>query len=108
MINHQSDDWKPFSTLYGFIRLILLVDWDPIGVFGLPGALDQYDRYMDDIYKIVVEHGSKYDVIRYLVQVQTERIGMHVRHDVLENVVDKIFNVVDAVALHQSLMTKND
>ena len=90
---HYSDDWKPFSSLHGFIRLILLVDWDPIGVFGLPGALSQYDRYADIVYKMIVEQATRYDVMRYLAQVQAEQIEVSVPWRVLEDVVDKLFYV---------------
>ena len=98
----SNNEWHPFSSLHGFIRLILLVDWDPIGIFGFPGTLSQYDRYANDVYKLVTEHASRYDVISYLVQVQTERIGMAVRQEILEDVVDKIFYVVDTVEKNQA------
>ncbi len=40
-------DWQSFGTPLGFIRLVLLVDWNPIGVFGYPKAMDEYDIYAD-------------------------------------------------------------
>jgi hypothetical protein len=32
-------------TLEDFVKLVLLVDWDPIGIFGEPSATDEYDSY---------------------------------------------------------------
>ena len=33
-------DWVPFQSLEGMVRLALITNWDPIGVFGYPGTLD--------------------------------------------------------------------
>lgn len=32
------------------IREILMRDWDPIGVHGIPEAADEYDMYIGGIY----------------------------------------------------------
>jgi hypothetical protein len=36
-----NDAWRPFSTLQGFVRLVLLVDWDPIVILGYANAMDE-------------------------------------------------------------------
>ena len=37
---------RHFNTLRGFVRLVLLVAWDPIGILGYAGAMNEYDSYM--------------------------------------------------------------
>ena len=99
-------DWEPFTSLHGLIRLILLVDWDPIGILGFPGALSQYDRYAAEVYRLVSANGTRYEVIRYLVEVQTERIEMSVNQAVLENVADRIMHIADCFKKSQEQSTK--
>ncbi len=70
------DDWQGFSSPYGFIRLILLVDWDPIGVLGYPEAMDEYDRYAPAIYDLLRKGASVPELAAYLHQIEVERIGV--------------------------------
>ena len=45
-MNHKTrsdNDWEPFAHPLGFVRMMLLVDRDPIGTLGEPGAMDEYD-----------------------------------------------------------------
>lgn len=35
------------------VSRILLYSWDPIGVCGYPGASDEYDRYVDEVCRML-------------------------------------------------------
>ncbi len=69
-------DWKPFSTLYGFVRLILLVDWDPIGIFGYPGAMDEYDSYVGEIEKMLLIGTTREALVAHLGRIEKESMGL--------------------------------
>ncbi len=85
----ENSDWQRFATPLGLIRLILLVDWDPIGIFGHIGAMDEYDRYVVEVYDLLCADASKQDIVEYLHDTQTKRIGVRGR-DNLEAVVNKL------------------
>lgn len=42
----SNQDWDKFRSLEGMVRLVLITVWDPIGVFGSPQDLDEYDDYV--------------------------------------------------------------
>ena len=47
--NPRTGAWEPFSTSPGLVRLILLVDWDPMEMFEVGGVMHEYDRYASEI-----------------------------------------------------------
>ena len=67
-------DWDRFATPMGVIRLILLVDWDPIGVFGYAGAMDEYDGYAVDVFDLLASDASQEALVTYLRRVEVERM----------------------------------
>ena len=60
------------------IQRILLQEWDPIGVDGIPEAADEYDRYAFQLYVMLQSPTppSIHEIEAYLGQVQTEWIGL--------------------------------
>ncbi len=69
-------DWMPFAHPLGFIRLILLVEWDPIRMFGEPGAMDEYDSYAVQVHDLLQSDASVSDIAAYLSRVQSELMSM--------------------------------
>ncbi len=69
-------DWERFSHPLGFVRLILLVDWDPIGVLGYAEAMDEYDSYAVEVYDLLVADASQEELAAYLRQIEKERMGV--------------------------------
>ena len=67
-----SSDWENFANSLGVVRLILLVDWDPIGVFGHAGAMDEYDRYAVKVHEMLWTGASQESIAAYLGFVQRE------------------------------------
>ncbi len=68
-LRHQQEtgkDWIPFAHPLGFIRLILLVDFDPIKMFGEPGAMDEYDRYAIKVYDLFQSGAGPAEIAAYL------------------------------------------
>ncbi len=76
MRNKNTGDWNQFAEPLGWIRLILLVDWDPIGVFGYPGAMDEYDSYAPGVHDLLVSNASQDELAAYLRQIEVEQMGV--------------------------------
>ncbi len=72
--NTAINDWERFSHPLGFIRLILLVDWDPIGIFGHAKAMDEYDSYSIGIYDLLISDASQEELVAHLRQIEKERM----------------------------------
>jgi len=92
---NNTTDWKPFSSKLGVVRLILIVDWDPIGVFGLPGSLSQYDRYADNLLILIEGGGNKFEIIQYLVNIESEVIGSSRGYKSVEDCADKLVHLFE-------------
>ena len=61
-----ASDWQTFGNSLGFIRLILLVDWDPIGVLDYEGAMDEYDTYALKVHDMLCAGASQEELADYL------------------------------------------
>lgn len=85
-------DWQSFGTPLGFIRLVLLVDWDPIGVFGYPKAMDEYDIYADEIYGLLQTGIAKHKIIEHMRNIEKQKMGVRGHAD-LDKVVSKLKQV---------------
>jgi hypothetical protein len=59
------------------VREILLRDWDPIGVYGVPEATDEYDTYADRAYVMLMDEGATAsEMAGYLFTVATQHMGL--------------------------------
>ena len=58
------------------IRQVLLVDWDPIGVSGLPEAQDEYDGYIGEVYRWLANGLDRRDIARCLLELETGQMGL--------------------------------
>ncbi len=86
----DNSDWQRFATPLGLIRLVLLVDWDPIGIFGIEDAMDEYDRYAVEVYDLLRKGAAKREIAEYLRGIEKQRMGMRGCAD-LEAVVNKLW-----------------
>ena len=60
------ESWRPFCTLQGYVRLVLLVDWDPIGIFGYSGAMNEYVSYAEGICGLMESGATREILIAHL------------------------------------------
>jgi hypothetical protein len=59
------------------VRQILLRDWDPIGIRGVPEAGDEYGRYADKVYVMLMDERATVDMIAtYLFEIAAEYMGL--------------------------------
>ncbi len=71
-----STDWTPFKSILVRVRLLLMVDWVPIGLYYLRYAISQYDKYAIEVARLL-ENGADGEAIReYLIFLQREVIEM--------------------------------
>jgi hypothetical protein len=65
------------------IERILLREWDPIGVDGIPEAADEYDSYAFALYVMLQSptRPSIHEIEAYLGEAQTERMGLKLTPD---------------------------
>ncbi|MEM7174369.1 MAG: hypothetical protein AAF443_00360 [Chlamydiota bacterium] len=64
------------ELIYKKIRKILLNDWDPIGIQGIPEAQDEYDNYVPLVYGLLISRKSEDEIFNYLYQLETEQMGL--------------------------------
>jgi len=76
--------WK--STGARELRSLLMKEWDPIGVAGVPEAYDEYDSYAGPLARRLREGANARDVAEYLAEVETERMGLPNTADQLDEV----------------------
>lgn len=94
-----NSDWRSFSNSLGVVRLILLVDWDPISIFGYAGAMDEYDRYAVKVHEMLWAGASQEALAAYLRFVQRELMETKGKSDAqLLEVAAKLQSVSEKVA----------
>ena len=58
------------------LRSLLMAEWDPIGVEGVPQARDEYDSYLGPLAEKLRKGAGASAVDDYLTWIQTERMGL--------------------------------
>ncbi len=87
-----SKDWMPFAHPLGFIRLLLLIEWDPIKIFGEPGAMDEYDTYAVQVYDLLQSDAGVSDVAHCLSRVQSELMSKKTEPERLLLLAEKLWH----------------
>lgn len=64
------------DDMHARVRAILMQDWDPIGVAGVPNAADEYDQYVPAIVMILRGRGSVDAVAAHLLQIEKDKMGL--------------------------------
>lgn len=93
-----NDSWRPFSTLHGFVRLVLLVDWDPIGILGEAGAMDEYDSYASGICRMLELGATRSDLIAHLERLEKQNMGLPGERRAQAEVAEKLLKIYTIVA----------
>jgi hypothetical protein len=61
------------------VRRILLQEWDPIGVRGIPGADDEYDSYVGRVGRMLREQAGAEAIASFLAETRIETMGLPAR-----------------------------
>lgn len=79
------------------IREILIREWDPIAIFDVPEAQDEYDSYIPHIYSQLIHHKSKQEIFNYLWEIETDHISLYGNRQRAERVVKLLMQIPDAI-----------
>lgn len=60
--------------------------WDPIGVAGAPGARDEYEGYVPEVFRFVRAGAADGEIVDYLLWAEAERMGLPPRRAAAEKV----------------------
>jgi hypothetical protein len=69
-------DLDKIAEVHRQIRVVLIRDWDPIGVGGTPGAATEYFGYERGACDVAVTTRSAEAVARHLLEMEQERMGL--------------------------------
>ena len=74
----ELDEWHRWWKTRGGrgLRRILMEQWDPIGVAGMPEAADEYDSYVGQVGTMLHEGATQAAIAEYLTGVRTEHMGL--------------------------------
>ena len=79
------------------ITHILLNEWDPIGVAGVPEAANEYDQYVNQIYGILIRQEPARTLYDYLWWAITENMGLRANCELTQRVVDRLLEMRDEI-----------
>ena len=74
------------------IKAVLLNEWDPIGVKGVPEARDEYDSYAPPIYTLL-KTSTLQEVSDYLWWLETEHMGLIGDRQATERSADRLWRI---------------
>jgi hypothetical protein len=72
------------------IRKILMDEWDPVGVRGVPGAADEYDGYIGQVYRIVSGGGTADEIAGCLERIEREVMAVCTSADTRTRVAEQL------------------
>ncbi|MBI5208820.1 MAG: hypothetical protein HY927_02460 [Elusimicrobia bacterium] len=72
------------------IAQILLEDWDPKGILESPESWDEYDSYVDEIYRLLESRAAPESVADHLAMLETKLMGRCFRQKQLLSVAEKL------------------
>ncbi|PZV08040.1 MAG: hypothetical protein DCF32_05800 [Leptolyngbya sp.] len=64
------------KELYRRIDEVLHYLWDPIGVAGMPGARDEYDAYLPQVFSLLKAGAGADEIADCLTEISTQAIGL--------------------------------
>jgi len=79
------------------IREILMREWDPIGVSGIPEAQDEYDSYITHIYSQLIRHKSEHEIFQNLWEIETGHMGLYGNRQRTEKVVSLLMELQQGI-----------
>jgi hypothetical protein len=74
-MSHQARPTRA-REIQAAIGVILLRDWDPLGVRDVPKAQDEYDGYVAGVYRLLVSGAHPQAVAEHLCAVERERMAL--------------------------------
>jgi hypothetical protein len=84
---------KP-DALFSAVRLILMRDWDPIGISEVPAAQDEYDGYVGSLLRLLRDGASSSSALsERLLRIETVEMGLPGDRERALQVADKLWRL---------------
>ncbi len=64
--------------LYRRVDEILFYLWDPIGVCDIPMARDEYQSYLPQVFKLLLNDSKDHEISAYLIKVESGSMGLSI------------------------------
>lgn len=94
----MENDIDKIAEIHRQIDSVLLRDWDPIGVAGIPEAQNEYRSYCRGLYDVTLKTRSVPAVVEHLIRIERDCMGLPGRSsDRLFPVAQKILDLVAEV-----------
>lgn len=85
--------WRDRAKRYNQgIREVLMEEWDPIGVKGIPEAEDEYDLEVSVLYKILISDEPEYKIFRVLDDFEKD-VGLNSSYEKKVTVVQSLLRL---------------
>ena len=68
-------------------------DWDPIGINRAPGALDEYNGYIDGVYQFLKSESSEQEIYDYLYEIESTHMGLSSAGTTTKTAVEKLVKI---------------
>ncbi len=85
--------------LYKFIDEILINEWDPIGVSGIPEARDEYYAYIPQIFKMAINGESAQIIAKLLIDIEMKDMALLGTNTNCKKVAEKIIEEKQRIGL---------
>ncbi len=69
-------DIDKIAEIHRQIETVLLREWDPIGVAGVPAAQDEYRSYVRPVYDIALKTRSPRAIADFLAETERKTMGL--------------------------------
>ncbi|MDQ2687293.1 MAG: hypothetical protein M3Y28_05445 [Armatimonadota bacterium] len=91
-----------------FISLVLLVDWDPIGIFGVRRAEDEYDSYVEGVFELLSAGAADKHIAAHLLALQSQHMGVGAHCSNLRQVTQKLRRLWNTLTESKAASILND
>ena len=92
----MSDSLFKIQQIQATISDVLLKEWDPIGISGVPEAQDEYGGYVAEIYELVAHKASQAEIFAHLWRIETDYMGLAGNRPKTESVAKRLFEMEQA------------
>jgi hypothetical protein len=82
------------KTYQDAIREVLMREWDPIGVSGVPEAQGEYDEYINEIYGLLIRREPRHKLMDFLWWAETQHMCLYGNSQRTARTVDALLNIV--------------
>ena len=94
----MSDKLSPEEKkLYKRTDEILHYMWDPIGVSGIPQARDEYQTYLPQVFKLLLNKNSNEEIAKYLNDIVENNMGLNKNHQASLEVAEILLDAREAI-----------